>query len=99
METFKDIINGEKPVLVDFYATWCGPCKAMSPIIESLGSELKDQIRIIKIDIDKNQSAANHYRIQAVPTFLLFKNGEIVWRNSGGMDKASLSQQVRKYID
>ncbi|MDU1892334.1 MAG: thioredoxin [Dysgonomonas sp.] len=98
METFKDIITGDKPVLVDFYATWCGPCKAMSPIIDSLAKELKEHLRVIKVDIDKNQPTAAHYRVQAVPTFVLFKKGEIVWRNSGGMDKATLLQHIRNYI-
>lgn len=99
METFKDIINGDKPVLVDFFATWCGPCKAMSPIIDSLGQEMNGEIRILKVDIDKNPSVASHYQIRSVPTFLIFKKGEIVWRNSGGMDKASLVQQIRNHID
>lgn len=99
METFKDIINGDLPVLVDFYATWCGPCKAMSPIIESVGEELKGQARVLKIDIDKNQNVAAHYHIQAVPTLLIFKKGEIVWRNSGAMDKQALMQQIRNFTN
>ena len=98
MESFQEIINGDKPVLIDFHATWCAPCKAMSPIIESLGKELQGQARVLKIDIDKNPTIANQYRIQAVPTLVIIKNGEIVWRNSGGMDKASLMQQVKSFI-
>jgi len=98
MESFKDIINGDQPVLVDFFATWCGPCKAMSPIIESLGKELQGKARILKIDIDKNQAIANKFRIQAVPTLIIFKKGEIVWRNSGGMDKMSLMNQIKAFI-
>lgn len=99
METFRDIISGDKPVLVDFYATWCGPCKVMSPIIESLGKELNGKMRTIKIDIDKNQPVAAHYRVQSVPTFVIFKRGEIVWRTSGAMDKNALLSQIRNFID
>jgi len=73
METFQQIINGEKPVLVDFYATWCAPCKAMSPIVESIGKELQGKARVLKIDVDKNQTLAAQYQIQAVPTFMIFK--------------------------
>lgn len=99
METFQDIIKGTQPVLVDFFATWCGPCKAMSPIIESLGKELQGKVRVLKIDIDKNRPVAGLYQIQAVPTFLLFKNGEIVWRHSGGMDKNYLVQQIEPFLN
>lgn len=99
METFNEIIQGELPVLVDFFATWCGPCKAMTPIVESLGKELNGKARVIKIDIDKNQAVANQYQIQSVPTFLIFKKGRIVWRQSGGMDKNTLLQYVRNFLD
>ena len=75
METFQDIINGDKPVLVDFFATWCAPCKAMAPVIESIGKELAGQARVLKIDVDKNQAVAARFQIQAVPTLLIFKNG------------------------
>lgn len=98
METFNDIINGDKPVLVDFFATWCGPCKALSPTIESLGKELAGQARILKIDVDKNKALANQYRIQSVPTLIVFKKGEIVWRTSGVMNKGALMQQVKSFI-
>ncbi len=99
METFKEIINGDKPVLVDFFTTWCGPCKTMAPVIESLGKEMRGQARILKIDVDKNQAVANKFQIQAVPTLVIFKKGQVVWRNSGAMDKAALSQQIKNYID
>lgn len=99
METFIEIINGDKPVLVDFYATWCGPCKAMAPIIDEIATEVKGQARILKIDIDKNQSVAANYKIQAVPTLIIFKKGEIVWRNAGAMDKVSLLKQIKSFID
>lgn len=99
MEAFKDIINGDKPVLVDFFATWCGPCKVMSPTIEALGKELIGQARVLKIDVDKNEAVANEYRIQSVPTLIIFKKGEAVWRIPGVMEKGALLQQIKKFID
>jgi len=98
METFHEIIKGDKPVLVDFFATWCGPCKAMSPVVESMGKELQGQARVLKIDVDKNQAIAAQYRVQAVPTFIIFSKGEVVWRNAGGVDKSTLMQQIRKFV-
>ena len=99
METFNDIINGDKPVLVDFFATWCGPCKVLSPTVEAVGKELIGQIRVLKIDVDKNEALSAQYRIQAVPTLIVFKKGEILWRTSGVMDKNALTQQLKKFID
>ena len=98
MESFKDIINGDKPVLVDFFATWCGPCKAMAPTIDAIASELNGEVRVLKVDVDKNQAVAAHYRVQAVPTLIIFKKGEAVWRNSGAMDKVSLLQQIKSFM-
>ena len=98
METFQQIINGDKPVLIDFYATWCGPCKAMSPIVEQIGKEIQGQARVLKIDVDKNQAVAAQYQIQAVPTFMIFKKGEMVWRQPGGADKMTIMNQLRKFI-
>lgn len=97
METFDDIIKGDKPVLVDFFATWCGPCKVLSPTIEVLGKELAGQVRVLKIDVDKNEALARQLRIQSVPTLIIFKKGEI--RSSGVMDHGSLLQKVQSYID
>lgn len=96
METFKEILSGEKLVLVDFYATWCGPCKAMAPVIEDLGKEVQEIARVLKIDVDKNEALAAQYHIRSVPTFILFKKGEPVWRHSGMIDKAALVEQIRK---
>ena len=98
METFNDIIRGEQPVLVDFFATWCGPCKAMAPTIQALGKELAGQARVLKIDVDKNNALAAQLQIQSVPTLIIFKKGEIVWRASGAMDYMSLAQQVKRFI-
>jgi len=98
METFQEIVNGDKPVLVDFFATWCGPCKAMSPLVESVGKELLGQVRVLKIDVDKNQSLAAQYQVKAVPTFMIYKKGKVVWRNAGGVDKATLMQQLKSFV-
>lgn len=83
MENFNDIIKSGKLTLVDFYATWCGPCKMMHPVLEQLKEDLGESIRIIKIDVDKNEAISAQYRIMSVPTFMLFKNGEALWRQSG----------------
>ena len=98
METFNEIINSNKPVLVDFYATWCGPCKVMGPVIEELGKELEGKARVLKVDVDKNQAVAGQYKVQAVPTLIIFKNGQIVWRNSGTMQKPALLAQIEQYM-
>jgi len=98
METFQQIIQGDKPVLIDFYATWCGPCKTMSPIVESVGKEMQGQARVLKIDVDKNQALAQQYQIQAVPTFMIFKNGKMLWRKPGGADKMTLMREIRSYL-
>ena len=98
MESFKEIIGGKEPVLVDFYATWCGPCKMMHPTIDELSNDFEGKMRILKVDIDKNNAAANKYKIQAVPTFILFREGEIKWRNSGVMDKQALTNAINPFI-
>jgi thioredoxin 1 len=85
MEKFSEIINSDQLTLVDFFATWCGPCKTMHPVLEQLKKDLGDSIRIIKIDVDKNEQLSMVYRIQAVPTLMLFRKGEVVWRQSGAL--------------
>ncbi|GAB4375389.1 MAG: thioredoxin [Salibacteraceae bacterium] len=93
---FKKIIDSDKPVLVDFHAEWCGPCKMQSPILKELASELKDQVRIIKIDVDKNNAIASQYQVRGVPTLILFKNGKVLWRHSGLTPKDQLMEVITK---
>lgn len=90
MENFNDIINGNQLTLVDFFATWCGPCKQMHPVLEQLKASEGENLRIIKLDVDKNEELASAYRIQSVPTLMLFRNGELLWRQSGAMSLADL---------
>ena len=94
MSTFSDIINDNKPVLIDFFATWCGPCQTMSPILKQVKDELGDQVKIIKIDVDKNQAIAQKFQVRGVPTFMLYKNGKQVWKQAGMISKADLKQKI-----
>lgn len=94
MSKFNEMINGEKPVLVDFFAEWCGPCKMMAPILDQLKSEVGDRASIIKVDVDKNQNAAATYNVQGVPTLILFKQGKQIWRQSGVVPASTLKQLI-----
>ena len=96
-ESFEKIIASEKPVLIDFYATWCGPCKMMPPILDQVRSKLGDQVRIIKIDVDKNKDLADALRIKALPTFIIYKSGEMKWRQSGEQDANTLIGLIQEY--
>ena len=98
MENFKNIISTEPLVLVDFFATWCGPCKMMHPVLEELKAQMGDKIRILKIDVDKNEELSMEYRVMSVPTLILFRNGENVWRQSGAMPLSALTDLVNQYV-
>jgi len=95
---FSDLINSEVPTLVDFYAEWCGPCKQMKPILESVKNTVKDHARILKIDVDKNPQLAASFNIQGVPTLVLFKSGEVKWRQSGVVSSQQLNSTLAKFI-
>ena len=94
MEKFNEMINGEQLTLVDFFATWCGPCKMMHPILEQLKEKMGDDIRILKVDVDKNEALSMQYRIQSVPTLMLFKKGEMLWRQSRAMSLNDLMKKI-----
>ncbi|MBG6111023.1 thioredoxin 1 [Flavobacterium sp. CG_9.10] len=94
MSNFDTIIKSEKPVLVDFFATWCGPCKMLGPILKEVKDSLGDRVSIIKIDVDKNQKIASQYQVRGVPTMILFQNGKQLWRQSGVLTKEDLIKTI-----
>ncbi len=98
MPSFSEMIQSDKPVLVDFHAEWCGPCKMMKPVLEDLKRRIGDSASILKVDVDKNPAASAAYQVQAVPTLILFKNGKIQWRHSGVIQAAELEKVIRYYF-
>ncbi|WP_119080962.1 thioredoxin [Chitinophaga alhagiae] len=98
MATFSETINSNKPVLVDFFATWCGPCKMMEPILKNLKDQVGNDATIIKIDVDKNPAAAAAYQVQGVPTLILFKEGKILWRQAGVVQAKQLEQLIKQHM-
>lgn len=95
---FLNIINSDKPVLVDFFAEWCGPCKQMLPILKEVKSELKESIRIIKVNVDKNPAIATHYQIRSIPTLVVFKNGQPCWKGVGLQNARELNEIIRQHL-
>lgn len=96
--TFQEIINQDKPVLVDFFATWCGPCKMMAPILKDVKSRIGESASIIKIDVDQNQQAAAAFQISGVPTLMIFKNGQVKWRRSGVVSAVELEKVIKENL-
>ncbi len=98
MSKFKEIVQSEIPTLVDFYATWCGPCQTMMPVLDQLKAKMGPKVRILKIDVDKNQDISDKFKVRGVPTFVLFKSGEILWRQSGAVDINALVKKIQGAI-
>jgi len=97
--SFQELISqSDVPVLVDFYADWCGPCQTMAPILQQVARQLAGKVKIIKIDVDKNQAVAQQYRVQGIPTLILFHRGQTLWRQSGAVPAAQLSQVVQQHL-
>lgn len=98
MSSFNELINSDQPVLVDFFAEWCGPCKMMAPILKDVISKVNGKARVIKVDIDKNRAAADKYDVRSVPTLILFRNGQIKWRQTGVVPEHQLVRTINSFI-
>ena len=97
--SFKDLINSDKPVLIDFHADWCGPCKMQGPILNNLKSAMGDAIKIVKIDVDKNNALASKLGVSSIPTLMIFQNGELKWRGMGVQTQAVLQEQLSEFVE
>ncbi|GAA0881110.1 thioredoxin [Algoriphagus jejuensis] len=97
-KTFQELIEGEIPVLVDFFATWCGPCKSMQPILEETSRQLGAKVKIVKVDVDKNPLAASKFQVRGVPTLILFQKGKVLWRQSGVIPAHQLIQVISSTV-
>jgi len=97
-KTFQELINGDTPVLVDFFATWCGPCKIMQPILEDTSRQLGDRIKIVKVDVDRNPLAASTFQVRGVPTLILFQKGKVLWRESGVVPAHQLVKVIESHL-
>ena len=98
MSSFSEIINQDKPILIDFFATWCGPCKALAPVLKQVKDALEDNVSVLKIDIDKNQSLATKLNVRGVPTLILYKNGKQIWRQSGVVPKEAILKEINTVL-
>ena len=99
MGTFQELIKGEVPVLVDFHADWCAHCKIMNPILKNIKKKFGDQLKIIKINVDNNQQVSNKFQVKGIPTFILFKNSEILWKQSGVINESSFTEIIKTKIN
>lgn len=96
-DKFQELINSDKPVLIDFYATWCGPCKAMAPVLEHVKQDMGEYARVVKIDVDRFQEIAADYQVQSIPTLMIFKNGALLWRQTGTASRMQLTQLLQSF--
>lgn len=97
-QTFRELIQSSTPVLVDFYADWCGPCQMMKPVLKELKEKMQDAVTIVKVDVDRNEETARELGIQSIPTLILFREGKILWRQSGVVPAAQLEQVIKKAV-
>ncbi|MCB0483608.1 MAG: thioredoxin [Flavobacteriales bacterium] len=98
MASFNDLIQQEKPVLIDFFAEWCGPCKVLGPIVQDVARTLGDKVKVYKIDVDKNPELAQQWQVRGVPTLMIFKGGKMLWRQSGVMSESDLTRTLSQYL-